>query len=148
MWQNILPCVYGWMNNKWTFGWNIYMKNVICLNVWTTHVYNQRFKGLGIHSKSITPQWATISFPLIDPNKVCLKAFFVIMYLWQAPTNQKENMRLISMWCSPYVNSNLLQCRLLKPKYFVLTILYKFYIFGLKGYKFEVFFWEPNINIF
>jgi len=57
------------------------MKNVICLNVWTTHVYDQRFKGLGIHSKSTVPQWATISFPLIDPNKVCLKAFFVTMYL-------------------------------------------------------------------
>jgi hypothetical protein len=44
------------------------MKNVICLNVWTTHVYDQRFKRLGIHSKSIVPLWATINFPLIDPN--------------------------------------------------------------------------------
>jgi hypothetical protein len=53
-------------------------------NVWTTHVYDQIFKGLNIHSKSIVLQWATINFPLIDPNKVCLeivKVVFVTMYL-------------------------------------------------------------------
>jgi hypothetical protein len=89
--------------------------------VWTTQVYEQGFKVLGIHSKFIIPQWATISFPLIDQNRVCfkiVKMFFVTMYLWQAPTNQKKKMRLISMWCSSYVNSNLLQCRLLKLEYF------------------------------
>jgi hypothetical protein len=53
-------------------------------NVWTTHVYDQRFKGLGIHSKSTVLQWATINFPLINPNRVCLKimkVFFVTKYL-------------------------------------------------------------------
>jgi hypothetical protein len=89
--------------------------------VWIIQVYEQGFKILGIHSKFIILQWATISFPLIDQNRVCFKivnVFFVTMYLWQAPTNQKEKMRLISMWCSSYVNSNLLQCMLLKLEYF------------------------------
>jgi hypothetical protein len=54
-------------------------------------------------------------------NRVCLKIvkiFFVTMYLWQAPTNQKEKMRLISIWCSPYVNWFIFQSKLLKPEYF------------------------------
>jgi hypothetical protein len=52
--------------------------------VWTTQVHEQGFKGLGIHSKFIIPQWATINFPIIDRNKVCLKivkVVFVTMYL-------------------------------------------------------------------
>jgi hypothetical protein len=38
--------------------------------VWTSHVNEQGFKGLGIHSKSIIPYWATINFPFIDQNRV------------------------------------------------------------------------------
>jgi len=41
--------------------------------VWIIQVYEQGFKILGIHSKFIILQWATISFPLIDQNRVCLK---------------------------------------------------------------------------
>ncbi len=55
MWQNILPCVYGWMNHKWTFWMKIYMKMLFVEKVWTTQVDEQGFKGLGIHYKSIVP---------------------------------------------------------------------------------------------
>jgi hypothetical protein len=37
--------------------------------VGTTQVNEQGFKGLSIHSKSIIPQWATISFPFINRNR-------------------------------------------------------------------------------
>jgi hypothetical protein len=33
-------------------------------NFWTTQVHEQGFKGLGIHSKFIIPQWATINFKI------------------------------------------------------------------------------------
>jgi hypothetical protein len=91
--------------------------------VWITHVYEQGFKILSIHSKFILPEWATISFPFINQNRVCfkiVKVFFGTMYLWQAPTNQKEKMKLISICCSPYVNS-----KIFNADYLNLNILLK-----------------------
>ncbi len=123
--QNLCWCgkiFYHMFPNGWKiyefFGWKL----LFVEEVWTTKVNEQGFKGISIHFKSIIPQWAIISFPFFNCNKWCfklLKIFFVTMHLWQVPTNQKERMILISIWCSPYVNWNVFHNILLKPKYFV-----------------------------
>jgi hypothetical protein len=43
----------GWIINE-NFGWKIW-KMLFVEFFWTTHVYDQRLKGLGIHSKSTVP---------------------------------------------------------------------------------------------
>jgi hypothetical protein len=40
-------------------------KTLFVENVWTTHVYNQRFKGLSIHSKSTHLNGLQLVFPLL-----------------------------------------------------------------------------------
>lgn len=55
MWQNILPRLYEWMNNKWTLWMKNIWKMLFVEEVWIAHVYGQGFKAPNIHSKSIIP---------------------------------------------------------------------------------------------
>jgi hypothetical protein len=111
-----------------------------------------RIKRLGIHSKSIVLQWSIIRFPFINWNRWCfkiVKVFFVTMYLWQVQTNQRQNIRLISIWCSSYVNWGVLHSRLLRAKYFAEKCFVEVFIYlGQRDRNLKYFLGSPNNRTF
>jgi hypothetical protein len=147
--EHIFPCVYGWMNNKWTFGWNIYEKCYL-FKMFGQHMFMTK----DLKDQAFIPSLQylnglQLTFPL--STQIGYVSRLWNYFLWQCTYDKHQQIkRRIWDWFQCDVPHKWIQiffnAGYLNPNILFKTILYKFYIFGPKGHKFEVFSWEPNIN--